>query len=253
MVLPTLPRSQLVRIRTSPEIQLSTLRSKFSDTPRKADYLIAVLRKLCAFAIDRPKRFGLTVNPALRSKRLAKPEGHKPWPSALIGEFHKQAPDELSWIVEFILNVGQRGGDAVKATWTDIEGPGINVRQNKTGAEIWVPFTKAFHQKIKNRSRTGLYILAPSYGERWNLDTLRHEVQQQVETLGYKGFTLHGLRYNAASNLAEAGCSAKQIASITGHKTLAMVEKYTAKTEQKELAKTAIKKLQSGRRRRSLD
>ncbi|MCZ6773322.1 MAG: tyrosine-type recombinase/integrase, partial [Proteobacteria bacterium] len=50
----------------------------------------------------------------------------------------------------------------------------------------------------------------------------------------------HGLRYTAAARLAEAGCSLKEIASITGHKSLAMIEKYSREADQKRLAGAAI-------------
>ncbi len=52
----------------------------------------------------------------------------------------------------------------------------------------------------------------------------------------------HGLRKAAARRLAEAGCSASEIMSITGHKTLAEVERYTRAAEQERLARRAIKR-----------
>ncbi len=55
---------------------------------------------------------------------------------------------------------------------------------------------------------------------------------------------LHGLRKAAARRLAEAGCSSKQIASITGHKSLDEVERYTAKADQKILARAAVTRLE---------
>jgi len=47
----------------------------------------------------------------------------------------------------------------------------------------------------------------------------------------------------AARRLAEAGCSAKEIAAITGHKMLAEVERYTADADQEKLAVSSIKRL----------
>jgi hypothetical protein len=38
---------------------------------------------------------------------------------------------------------------------------------------------------------------------------------------------MHGLRKVAARDLAEAGCSVHEIMSVTGHKSLAEVERYT--------------------------
>jgi hypothetical protein len=53
----------------------------------------------------------------------------------------------------------------------------------------------------------------------------------------------HGLRKAAARRLAEAGCSANEIASITGHVTLEEVARYTKAAEQKKLARAAMVRL----------
>jgi len=53
----------------------------------------------------------------------------------------------------------------------------------------------------------------------------------------------HGLRKAAARRLAEAGCSANEIAAITGHATLAEVARYTKAAEQKKLAQRAMQRL----------
>jgi enterobacteria phage integrase len=52
----------------------------------------------------------------------------------------------------------------------------------------------------------------------------------------------HGLRKAAARRLAEAGCSSKQIAAITGHKSLAEIERYTRAADQERLAIEAVEK-----------
>src|SRR5262249_41315706 len=57
----------------------------------------------------------------------------------------------------------------------------------------------------------------------------------------------HGLRKAAARRLAEAGCSASEIMAITGHKTLAEVERYTRAAEQERLARRAIKRQSENR------
>jgi site-specific recombinase XerD len=50
----------------------------------------------------------------------------------------------------------------------------------------------------------------------------------------------HGLRKAACRRLAEAGCSANVIASISGHTTLAEVARYTKAAEQKLMARQGI-------------
>lgn len=51
----------------------------------------------------------------------------------------------------------------------------------------------------------------------------------------------------AARSLAEAGCSAHEIMSITGHKSLAEVQRYCDKASQKRRATAAITKLQANK------
>ncbi len=45
------------------------------------------------------------------------------------------------------------------------------------------------------------------------------EIEKQLELEDY---TTHGLRYNAASELTEAGCSDQEIVTNTGHKSLSI-------------------------------
>ena len=54
----------------------------------------------------------------------------------------------------------------------------------------------------------------------------------------------HGLRKAAGRRLAEAGCSANEIMSILGHKTLAEAERYTREADQAKLAVAAVLKLE---------
>jgi integrase len=56
----------------------------------------------------------------------------------------------------------------------------------------------------------------------------------------------HGLRKATARRLAEIGCSANQIASITGHASLSEVQRYTKAADRKRMAREAMAKLIEG-------
>ncbi|RBO52680.1 hypothetical protein DSD19_13315 [Rhodovulum sp. BSW8] len=47
------------------------------------------------------------------------------------------------------------------------------------------------------------------------------------------------LPHTAAMQLAEAGCSDSEIAAVTGHRTLQMVQKYRAGANQRRLSRQA--------------
>ena len=61
-----------------------------------------------------------------------------------------------------------------------------------------------------------------------------------------KGISAHGLRKATARRLADLGCTAHQIAAVTGHATLAEVQRYTKAADRKRLAREAMKKLIEG-------
>jgi integrase len=62
---------------------------------------------------------------------------------------------------------------------------------------------------------------------------------------------MHGWRYVAAVELAEAGCSDAEIQSVTGHKALEMVQKYRQAAAQKALSKQAQQRRESAEQNRT--
>ena len=66
-----------------------------------------------------------------------------------------------------------------------------------------------------------------------------------------KGTSAHGLRKIALKRLAEAGCSSHQIASISGHKSLREIERYTRAADQARMARDAMALLIKEKERRT--
>jgi len=62
---------------------------------------------------------------------------------------------------------------------------------------------------------------------------------KQCERAGLQ-LSAHGLRKAACRRLAEAGCSANEIAAISGHASLREVERYTKAADQARLARNAM-------------
>jgi len=56
----------------------------------------------------------------------------------------------------------------------------------------------------------------------------------------------HGLRKAALRRLAEHGSTTKEIAAVSGHRSLSEIERYTARADQAGLAQAAIAKLPDG-------
>ena len=65
-------------------------------------------------------------------------------------------------------------------------------------------------------------------------------VHRAVPRIGLTGLSPHGLRKAACRRLAEAGCSANEIAAISGHASLREVERYTKAADQARMARNAM-------------
>jgi integrase len=93
-------------------------------------------------------------------------------------------------------------------------------------------------------------IIARADGRKWNERHFSTLFREHLDAIGLDHLHFHGLRKTTAKALAEAGATTKEIAAITGHRTLSMVELYTEQAEQKKLAISAISKLDGVKRNR---
>lgn len=221
------------------------IRDTFADEPGNALVTMKVLSTLMKFAIEREYR---DFNP-MKGIEVEGLGEHAAWPAEAVELARRVLPEYLRRALELALYTGQRRGDCAAMRWSQYDGEGITVTQIKTGAALWI----ACHQDLRTQlnawrseART-LTILTNAWGRPWaQSDSLgsgfAHALRRH-EALD--GLTFHGLRKTAAARLAEAGCTPHEIAAITGHRSLAMVQHYTKGADQKRRSKAAILKLET--------
>lgn len=209
-----------------------------SDRPRTANYIVTVLGVLFEYAIDLGWRAD---NPAKGVRKLTTGEGHKPWPEWAMSAFRKHSTPESLLLFELGLGTGQRAGDLIKMKWNDYDGEGIKVKQGKTGTDLWVPCTETLLAALKTAPRLGIYILTNAQGQPLTYSGASQRMTRTSKKAGTTDYTMHGLRYSAASLLAEMGATDAQISAITGHKSRQMVAKYASGAKQIRLASEVVK------------
>ena len=163
----------------------------------------------------------------------------------------EESASHLSRAVSLGANTGQRGSDLVRMRWTDIETvnghPGINVRQQKTGLRLWVPFTQALIAKIETWERRPGFILVRPDGtpfvggmltKAWYWERLRKPSLEPLRHLH-----LHGLRATAVVRLRRANVSIPQICDVVGM-SQQMVARYCRLSDQRENALAAMEQLE---------
>lgn len=146
-----------------------------------------------------------------------------------------------------LLYTAARRGDAVRLGTQHIRAGRLSYRQQKTGRQLTIPVHPALSQVLAGTAANDhLTFLVTPRGAPYTAAGFGNAMRKWCDAAGLPQCSAHGLRKAQARRLAEAGCSAHEIASITGHKTLAEVQRYADAADQGRLADAAIARTSIG-------
>lgn len=195
---------------------------------------------LFTWAVDRE---WIEHSPVTRIKAL--PGGHlRAWTRQEADAAEAQLPDHLARVVILARYTGQRRGDLCAMGWSAYDGTTIRLVQQKTGAPMVLPVHSALKAHMDSWPHVATTILTNRGGLPWKPVDLSHALPLALTRIGLaQDLNVHGLRKLAAAELADAGCTMHEIAAITGHQSLSMVQLYTRSADQERLAGAAIIRL----------
>ena len=117
----------------------------------------------------------------------------------------------------------------------------VHVLQQKTGAMLAIPLHPALAAIIEATPSDHLTFLTTSFGKPFTAAGFGNFFRERCNEAGLSAdCAAHGLRKAACRRLAEAGCSANVIASISGHTTLTEVSRYTKAADQERMARDGM-------------
>jgi len=187
----------------------------------------------------------LESNPLKNIRKLKEPKGR----TRILSEYERinliQACNEcnkypeLTPIVLLAITTGMRRGEILNLRWADINFKRQrivlwNTKNEETRTVPLVgPALKALRDWSKIRPIDDSALLFPSRvkGNLKNIFHLDHAWHLVKSSAGLIGFRFHDLRHTAASYLVMNGAGLREIADILGHKTLAMVLRYSHLTD----------------------
>lgn len=217
-----------------------------ADTPAAANALLKMLRILMRFALDRGMR-GDDPTAGVRRVRYTS-EGFRQWSEDDIATFtaHWPTGSRERLALALLLYTGQRPGDVSRMGRQHVQDGALSVVQQKTGTRLAIPLHAALQAELATVPAGRLAFLVTKAGEPFTPAGFGNWFGACARAAEVSdGRTAHGLRKAAARRLAEAGCTAHQIASITGHRTLREIERYTRAVDQQRLAVTAMASIQA--------
>jgi integrase len=212
---------------------------------READNRLSAISAMLSWCKDNGR---LTANHLKGFRRLYHSDrSEKIWLPEHVAEFMKVAPLEMQRALIIALHTGQRQGDILRLAWSNYDGAELRLRQGKSRRRgsaaplITIPCTMALRRLLDNIPRTSTVILTTKTGQPFKKRYFAELWERATKAAGLSDLHFHDLRGTAITMLSEAGCTAQQIAPITGHSlttVTVIMDRYLART--RGLAEQAI-------------
>ncbi len=216
-----------------------------ADKPEAANQFRKVLRAMMRHAVE----IGLRADDPTKDVRAirVKSDGFHSWTDEEIAQFedHHSVGSRARLAFALLLYTGQRRSDVVRMGRQHVRGGVLTVRQQKTGAELSIPVHPTLKAILDDTPRDNMTFLTTQFGKPFTSNGFGNWFRDQCNAADLPQCSAHGLRKAAARWLAEAGCTAHEIASITGHASLKQVAHYTKAVDQGRLASAAMEKVKT--------
>jgi integrase/recombinase XerD len=223
------------------------LRDQLSDKPGAARNRLKALKALFKWAIETGQ---LAYDPTRDIRPLKHAStGHHSWSLEEIRAFEDHYPvgSKARLAMALLLYTACRREDVVRFGPQHIHDGRISYRQAKNEhrnpIDLNIPVHPDLERIIAATPSGHLTFLATDYGRPFSVDGFGNKFRDWCNRANLPDCSAHGLRKATAARLAEVGCTAHEIMAITGHRSLAEVERYTIAARKSGLADSAMAKL----------
>lgn len=133
------------------------------------------------------------------------------------------------------ITTGARRGELIRLQWSDVnldpKSPQALVRESKNGEPRVLPLVGRSLEalgtlRLQHGARSRFVFPAPSGSDR-PYEYFDAHWYAALNAAGIEDFRFHDLRHTCASYLASQGASLLEIADVLGHRTMAMVKRYS--------------------------
>ncbi len=139
----------------------------------------------------------------------------------------------LKALVQLAISTGARRGELLNLTWdrVDLKKGRATVLETKNGEPRVLPLVGKALEALRELKLKGSahspYVFPHPNGRPEPLYWFDSYWLEALKVAGIAGFRFHDLRHTCASYLAQRGASTLEIADVLGHKSLAMVRRYS--------------------------
>ncbi|MBV6633860.1 MAG: tyrosine-type recombinase/integrase [Alphaproteobacteria bacterium] len=218
-------------------------RDERSATPSMGNAMLKALSVLFDWACEQDY---LEHNPAKSVKRFsAKTDGFHSWTPAERAQFERHWPsgsrERLAYALLYYL--AARRGDVVRMGRQHVKNGRIDYKQHKTKQRVSVPIHPALQHELDQVPADRLTFLVTQSGKAFSDAGFGNYFRAVCDAAGLNHCSAHGLRKSMSDTIAEAGGTDHEVMSVTGHQTIAEVQRYTKAARRDRIANSAMDKI----------
>lgn len=130
----------------------------------------------------------------------------------------------LASVIILAVETAMRRGELIGLLWPDVNlmSRMAYLRDTKNGEARAVPLSNRAVAAVQSILRTSSESVLAMHA-----DTVTWDFGKACKACGIKGLRFHDLRHEATSRLFEKGFNMMEVSTITGHKSLSMLKRYT--------------------------
>lgn len=155
----------------------------------------------------------------------------------LLIELQKHSNPMLAWIFLIAVETSMRHGEIInlQVQDVDLERRIVSLHDTKNGSPRTVPLTKeatkVFKDALENPMRPKdcslIFFGEPGRDKKRSPYQFSKIFKDKCKAIGLHDFKFHDTRHEGVSRLVELGLSDQEVASISGHKSMTMLRRYT--------------------------
>jgi integrase len=178
--------------------------------------------------------------------KLPKSKGHHTWTDDEIAQYRAHWPlgTQQRLVMEFALETASRRGEVVRLGPQHVKKGRIRIERTHGSEDVDIPMSPELQAACDAMPKAHLTYIISAYGKPRSKYGLGNDFAKWATEAGLPArCRLHGLKKSGMRRLAEAGGTAHELMAISGHKTLAEVQRYTKDADRKKLADSGMAKL----------
>jgi integrase len=214
------------------------------EKPSSKRNWLKTIRGLMRFAVPVMRKDNPTEG--IPSVKLPKTRGHHTWTDEEIEQYRAYWPrgTQQRLVMEFALETASRRGEVVRLGPQHVQRGRIRIARTHGSEDVEIPISPELHAACETVPKEHLTYIVTAYGKPRSKYGLGNDFAKWVTEAGLPTHCrLHGLKKSGMRRLAEAGGTAHELMAVSGHKTLAEVQRYTKDADRKKLADSAMAKL----------